>query len=224
MGRTNITQRGLKAQSEVVSTILLIGISIAAVSIAYMWGLPLIEKGQSSNKIASAENTMGIIDAAISDVIRNGGQKSVDVNLDGSLEVSSQENSIMYRITTKKAGVATTEWVPMNEDDTFGISYTPQNQTIAIYGADKSGVIVAKSTALGTGNEYTTEYRLTYRELDDTSTKEGQKVMLAARGNNKVLSGRHTLVINKDYPIISTTETSGLGGVLTTTQVFVTLS
>lgn len=223
MGITHTTRRGLKAQSEVVSTILLIGISIAAVSVAYLWGLPLIQKGQSSNKIASAENTMRIIDAAISDVVQNGGQKSIEVNLDGSLEVSSQENSVIYRITTKKAGVATTEWIPMNEDDTFSILYTPQNQTIAVYGADKSGVIVAKATAFG-GNEYATEYRLTYRELDDTSTKEGQIVMLAARGNNKVLSGRHTLLISREYPIISTTQTSRLGGVLTTTQVFVTLS
>jgi hypothetical protein len=223
MGITHTTRSGLKAQSEIVSTILLIGISIAAISVAYLWGLPLIEKGQSSNKIASAENTMRIVDAAISDVVKNGGQKSVEVNLDGSLEVSSQENSIIYRITTKKAGVATTEWIPMNEDDTFSISYTPQNQTIAVYGADKSGVIVAKATSLGVGNEYTTEYRLTYRVLVDPGTKEGQIVVLAARGNNKVLSGRHILVISREHPVISTEQTT-LGGVLTTTQVFVTLS
>jgi len=215
--------RSLKAQSEVVSAVLLIGISLAAITVAYLWGLPLIEKGQSASKIANAGSNMQLIDAAISDIVQNGGQKSIELNLDGTLEVSSQENFITYRLTTKKAGVATTEWTPMNEDDTFSIAFTPQNQTTAIYGVDKSGVILAKATALG-GNEYVTEYRLVYRELDDASTNEGQLVVLSARGNNKVLSGRHSLLISRESPVISTTQSSRLGGALTTTQVFVTLS
>lgn len=214
--------RANKAQTEIVSTLLIIGVSIATVSVAYLWGVPLVQKGQSTGQLQASEAIMAQIAGAISDIIQNGGQKSISLELEGPLEVSDADNAVIYTILTKRAGVASNEWTPMNDDDTFGIAGTPQEQNVGVYGSDKDGVIIARASPADSG--FFTEYRLVYRELDDTATKEGQLVVISAPGNNKVLSGKHTLTISREAPSISAIAQSRLEGRLTTTKVLLTLS
>lgn len=216
------SRRRRKAQTEVISTVLLIGIGVAVVSVAYLWGIPLIQKGQSANRLQSAESTIFQIEGAVLDVVRGGGQKTMDVFIDGPLEVSDTDNSIIYSVRTKKVGVAASDWVPLNDDNMFGVSGTAQNDSVAMRGSDKAGVIVARASA--TDKEYITEYRLTYREIDDSSTKEGQLITIAAAGNNQLSPGKHTLTISREQPMISTTRQSRLGGPLTTMRVLFALS
>lgn len=210
-----------KAQTEIISALLIAGITIGAVSVAYLWGVPVIQKGQSTNQIQEAESLMSDIDKAVADVMANGGQRSLNLNLAGALEVSEEENSIKYIIFSKKAGVARTEWVPLNEDDTFGIIGINQSQGIPIYGRDKDAVLVAKSSVLGDG--FVIDYRLAYREVDDLNTKEGMITLLSAAGNNKASGGNAKLTISKEPEEISASR-SLLGGKLVSTKILITLS
>ena len=210
-----------KAQTEIISALLIVGITVGAVSVAYLWGVPIIQKGQSTNQIQEAESVMNDIEKAVSDVAQNGGQKSISLNLQGSLEVSEDENSIKYSILSKKAGVARTEWVPLNEDDTFGINGTSQNQSIPVYGMDKDAVLIAKSSVLGDG--FVVDYRLVYREVDDLNTKEGYLTILSAVGNNKASGGNVKLTISREPQTVSTF-TSKLGGKLITTKILLSVS
>lgn len=204
-----------------MSVILIIGISLAAVGAAYLWGVPMIQKGQSTNQLQSAEATMLEIEKAIADVVQNGGQKSLSVTLEGPLEVSGTDNMVAYRVQTKLAGVASKEWVPLNSENTFGIGGTAQNKSIAVYGTDKASVLIARANPAG--KEYATEYRLVYRELDDLETKNGRLVSIDSVGNNQALAGKHKLSISRESPQIAS-QPSKLGGALTVTKVLITVS
>ncbi|VVB59201.1 Uncharacterised protein [uncultured archaeon] len=210
-----------KGQAEIISALLIVGITVAAVSVAYMWGVPIIQKGQSTSQIQEAESAMNDIEKAISDVEQNGGKKSVSLNLDGSMEISEDDNAIKYSIASKKAGVARTEWVPLNDDETFGVAGTPQNQSIPIYGTDKEGLLIAKASALDSG--YLIDYRLVYREVDDLETKEGRITTISAVGNNKASAGNVKLLISREPQVISSVP-SKLGGKLTLTKISIAIS
>jgi len=211
-----------KAQTEVISALLIVGITVAAVSVAYLWGVPIIQKGQSTNQIQEAEVMMNLIEKSVSEVAQNGGQKSIVLNLQGPLEISEEDNMIKYTIISKKAGVARTEWVPLNEDDTFGIAGTDQNQSIPVYGSDKDAVIIARANVLeDTG--FSVNYNLVLREVDDFNTREGRKTLIVATGNNKAAGGTVKMLIKRDSPVVSQKQ-SLLGSKLITTNILISLS
>ncbi len=211
-----------KAQTEVISALLIVGITVAAVSVAYLWGVPIIQKGQSTNQIQEAESMMNQIEKGVSEVAQNGGQKAISLNLQGPLEISEEENMVKYTIISKKAGVARTEWVPLNEDDTFGIALTDQNQSIPVYGSDKDAVIIARSNVLG-DKGFSVNYNLVLREVDDFNTREGKITKIIATGNNKAAGGTVKLVIRRESPIVSQLP-SKLGGKLISTNILISLS
>ncbi|MBU4300400.1 MAG: archaellin/type IV pilin N-terminal domain-containing protein [Nanoarchaeota archaeon] len=211
-----------KAQAEVISALLIVGITVAAVSVAYMWGVPMIQKGQSTSQIQEAEYLMTLISDGITDVAQNGGQKSLSLNLQGPLEISEEDNTIKYTIISKKAGVARTEWVPLNEDETFGIAATNQSKSIPVYGFDKDAVLLAKSDVLGDSG-FMVYYNLVFREVDDFNTREGRITNITAAGNNKVSGGTVKLMIRRNPQIVSPSP-SKLGGKLISTKVLLSLS
>lgn len=210
-----------KAQTEIISALLVVGITVAAVSVAYIWGVPIIQKGQSTSQIQEAESLMADIEKAVSEVAQNGGQKTLSLNLQGPLEISEEQNAIKYSIVSKKAGVARTEWVPLNEDETFGIAFTNQSQGVPIYGTDKDAVLIAKAGVLGEG--FVVDYALAYREVDDLNTREGRITTVSAVGNNKASTGTIKLLIRREPQTISASP-SKLGGKLLSTKVLLTIS
>lgn len=211
-----------KAQTEVISALLIVGITVAAVSVAYLWGVPIVQKGQSTGQIQNAESLMNQIEKSVSEVVQNGGQKSLLLNLQGALEISEEENMIKYSISSKKAGVARTEWVPLNEDETFGIAITNQSDSIPVYGFDKDAVIIAKANAVGE-DDYILNYGLVFREVDDLNTREGRITNIAAAGNNKASGGNVKLMIKREPQEVSASP-SKLGGKLVSTKILLSLS
>lgn len=209
-----------KAQTQVISAILITGIAVGVVSIAYIWGVPLIQKSQVSTQITNAENLMNTIEKEIANIIQTGGQRSILLSLDGNLIVDQDANSIVYSLTTKGANVAN-DWVPLNDDNYFGVIDTAQNQSAGIVGEDKSGVIIAKTTPAG--NQFITTYRLAYRQLVDLETSAGYLVQIKSAGNNLAGTGSHYLIIKKEEPYVAS-EKSKLGGTLTVTKISVTIS
>jgi|GEM_PF-1510474 len=212
----------VKAQTEVISALLILGITVAAVSVSYLWGVPIVHKGQSTGQIQNAESLMDQLEKGISEVVQNGGQKSLQLNLEGPLEISEDENMIKYSVTSKKAGVARNEWVPLNEDETFGIPNTLQNKSIPVYGSDKEAVIIAKADTLG-DDGYIIYYNLVFREVDDFNTGEGKITNITAAGNNKASGGSVKLMIKREPQVVSTSP-SKLGGKLISTKILLSLS
>lgn len=210
-----------KAQTQIISAILITGIVLGVVSVSYLWGVPLIQKSQTNTQITIAENLMTNIQKAIDDVVQTGTQKSILVNLDGKLEVSEDQNSIFYTITTKGLGIMAGDWIPLNDQNMFGIQGTTENQSVGVVGVNKAGVIIAKSIVAG--DQYQTIFRLAYRELDDMETKEGHLVQIKEVGNNIATGGQKNLIIKRE-DILQSETPSKSGGKLLITTVSVTIA
>ena len=48
----------IKAQTPVISYLLVLGIVLTSASAAYFWGVPLLHKGEASSRIEDAKNTI----------------------------------------------------------------------------------------------------------------------------------------------------------------------
>lgn len=101
-----------KAQSQVLSIILISGILITVVGATYMWGVPLIEKGRTSSDNEIAEGFMLLLKEKVDDVAETGEQRTLSVDLIGELELR-EDNSLTYTIVTRGLNIATTAWVPL---------------------------------------------------------------------------------------------------------------
>ncbi len=101
-----------KAQSQVLSIILITGVLVAVVGASYMWGVPLIEKGRTSSDNEIAESLMVMLKEKIDDVAETGEQRTVSVDLTGDLELTD-DNSLRYTIETRGLNIASTAWVPL---------------------------------------------------------------------------------------------------------------
>ena len=104
--------RNKKAQSELLSMMLITGILIAIIGSSYMWGIPLIEKGKTSSENEKAESLMKMIKEKIDDVAQTGEQKTFSFDLTGDMELTD-DNSLTYSITTRGLTIASTAWVPL---------------------------------------------------------------------------------------------------------------
>ncbi|RLG15581.1 MAG: hypothetical protein DRN71_00870 [Candidatus Nanohalarchaeota archaeon] len=101
-----------KAQSQVLSIILISGILVTVVGATYMWGVPLIEKGRTSSDNELAESFMLLLKEKVDDVAETGEQRTLPVELIGDLELR-EDNSLTYTIVTRGLNIATTAWVPL---------------------------------------------------------------------------------------------------------------
>ena len=108
-----------KAQTQIISVVLIMGLAVGVIGASYMWGAPLIEKSQTETSLSQAEKNIEIINSMIVDVIKTGGQKTKQIQFDGTLEILDSnvgDNSIIYSIQGKTAGVASTNWILINDD------------------------------------------------------------------------------------------------------------
>ena len=107
-----------KAQTQIISVVLIMGLAVGVIGASYMWGAPLIEKSQTETSLARAEKNIELINSMITDVVKTGGQKTKQIQFDGTLDIidSTYGNSIIYTIQGKTAGVASTNWILLNDD------------------------------------------------------------------------------------------------------------
>lgn len=101
-----------KAQTQLISVVLITGVLLVIVGSTFMWGVPLIEKGQTFSDTEQAEGIMLLLKDKIDDVVETGEQKVVSLELNGDLELTD-DNSLRYSIVTRGLSVASTVWVPL---------------------------------------------------------------------------------------------------------------
>jgi hypothetical protein len=181
----------LKAQSEIISMVLVVVIIIALVGVAYTWGLPLIQKYQSTavvDRVASSfdQNNPSSLPSEIEFVANTGGEKTFNLDVSGLWQLDETENSISFRFASKVTNVAAiSTWVSL----TPGASYPP---TSGISGKDKSSTVFARAEPTGDG--YEIMYKVIFRELDESTTK-GYKIKLEKYGDGPTSSTGKTIRI-----------------------------
>ncbi len=130
-----------KAQVQIISMILLTGISIAAVSGALWWGLPMLDKSKTNSEVTQAFSLMQDIKSSIGEVSASGGSRVINLNLAGEMKIeggtlekmpdgtikanlpSDRVNSITYTIMTKGVTSAIGQWVSLD-------GFSPISQTL----------------------------------------------------------------------------------------------
>lgn len=137
--KSNFIRR--KAQVQIISMILLTGISIAAVSGALWWGLPMLDKSKTNSEVTQAFSIMQDIKSSIGEVSASGGSRVINLNLAGEMIIeggtlekmpdgtvkailsSDRVNSITYTIMTKGVTSAIGQWVSLD-------GFSPISQTL----------------------------------------------------------------------------------------------
>lgn len=145
----------MKAQAQIMSAVLLTGIIIGLIGVAYIWGGPMIQKQKDVVKLKNMETFMKNLNKQIKDVAKHGGTDKITATLPGYFEV--KDNGINDIIIMKF--------------ETVGSVIEPGRE-IVLVGEDKKmekpignepGVIVEKAKKIN--SKYHITLKLFYRNL-----------------------------------------------------------
>jgi len=167
-----------KGQSQVVSALIIILVSLTILATVFPWAVSVIQKKKDTKTVDDVYNFFEKLDSAIVDIARNGGEESLELTTPGKITVYPESypnminNSIIFEFTSKVSNVADTgDW----------ISLTGNLNSTATLGFDRSGVIFGKSTI--DDDEITVQYRVWFRELKDETTGNIYKISLTTSGD-----------------------------------------
>ncbi len=124
-----------KAQSEVIAVMLILGITVAAVAVAYRWAAPRVQESQNKSRIDSMIGFMEELDRKIREVANagEGSQRFIDVEFDkGQILIHPPPgNNVMYQLVSY---TLTPAELPANKNLPYGsylrIRQNEENQDI----------------------------------------------------------------------------------------------
>jgi hypothetical protein len=188
-----------KAQTEIVSIILIVAIALGLTASVYTWGLPLIQKRQDTSKMNSVsgffdQNNINSLPTEIELVANNGGEKTLTFDVDGVWNLSETENSISFFTHSLISNICIAgsgscpDWVSL----TPGATCPP---TYGIIGVDKSSVVCANVVPLGNGFGIT--YKVYFRGLADISVTKGSSIILFSESGVTSSTGK-SIRISRD--------------------------
>ncbi|MCX8179295.1 MAG: hypothetical protein N3E38_00960 [Candidatus Aenigmarchaeota archaeon] len=171
----------MKAQTQVVSVILIIGIAFAAIATILPWSMSMIQKRKDAKTVDDVFNFFLLLENKIKTVAQTGGEEVLELKVPGKLTVypystpqplrNEHNNSIYFVFSSKVSNIAPGEWLCLS---------TNCNQT-ATLGKDSFGVIIARATK--GDDSLLIEYKLWYRDLVDKETGQMYKIFLNTTSN-----------------------------------------
>jgi hypothetical protein len=209
----------MKAQADIISSVIIIIIAIGLVSTAYMWGMPLIQKRQDSALVDRAygffdRNNFNSLVKKIEYVAKNGGEDTFTLDISGiwilypcpssdglgcscgaAEPCNSENNSIQFSFPSRASNIAVnSNWVPIN---------SPNPSYFGTLGIDDVSVVLAKSESAGDGFNIT--YKLWFRELNE-SLNIGYKVDIMPSGTPGITTsvGKSLRISNAGTSTITT--------------------
>ena len=211
---------GRKAQSDIISAVIIVVITIGLVGTAYTWGLPLLQKQQSR---AVAERVYSYFDRTgqgvslpeLIEEVANSGvegtERTFSSSDDGIWKLDESANYIEFTISAQTSNIATgIGWICL----TGGATCPPSAGIVG----ENAGVVCGRADASGTG--YNITYRLWYRELDDASGTKANSIDLVKHSSGPSSStGRDVRIMRG-----SVTTSNQAGKTLKTTEVKILLS
>jgi hypothetical protein len=152
----------MKGQTKVISVIIIVLITTAAMATVLPWTYSMIQKKQDMKSLDDLSNFFQSLDVTIRNIAQNGGEESLTLKIPGKFEVypasasSTLNNSIVFTTESKVSFIADGSWIPLN---------TPNTNETATLGIDPPSVIFGKATQ--SGDKITVQHRLWYRTLTD---------------------------------------------------------
>ncbi len=177
-----------KAQTHIFSVILMAAIVLALVGVAYLWGVPLVEKRSTYTQYIAAEKFMSDLNDKIESIATTcttpGGctQSLYLPTIEGaSMFVDEANNEIVFQFPSKQRMLTEGE-ITLN---------TPFTEEPADYGSAPAGILKAGSAT--SGGAYLIRLTLKYRELFDEETGIGFLINVSGRS-----SGSRQVIITYD--------------------------
>jgi len=144
----------MKAQQEILTPVLMMGILIAVIGSIYLWGIPLIQKNKDITTLEKTEDFMKNLNNKIKNVANTGGRDQIMIDVSGTLTFDPTANSISVETKTKGTIYSVGGRVP----------FVRNMSETGIWGKDEPEVLYAESRKIG--ENYLTVYNLTYRQLN----------------------------------------------------------
>jgi flagellin-like protein len=161
----------LRSQSEVVASIILIAIVVAAIGVAYLWGVPIFTKSGDVTLLSYVQDTFERIGNEILDVAREGGQRTFELRLEKgqiNLELDETGEYILNFVVSTPASFFPAEGAPINDwtlpyqDKVDEINFTVQYNATTRAGNETIDEVPYSFYAydIGADNTYDCVYRM----------------------------------------------------------------
>jgi len=169
-----------KAQADIISAVLIIIMGLGLVSVAYTWGIPLIQKRSDTTVV---ERTFKTFDAnnerslpKIMQFISNhGGEDVASLDTKGiwflypNNSATPENNSLQFSFQSKVSNLAVGQgWIPLSSGNT---------NPIGTLGFDDSYVVFGRADTAPGG--YNITYKVWFRKLNETTTNKIYEIDLA---------------------------------------------
>jgi len=168
----------MKAVVTPISLVLIVGIVLAMIAIAYAWGMPMIEKRVSSTNYAAAENFAKRLDKSITDMVSIGGGKETFNVPFGNAKVVPHDaedpdnNSIILSFSMPQPLAIDRSTIYIGS-----VSFMDVDKETGVYGRSYPAVMSLKTER--SGDDYIYTLKVHYRELETVSSpQKGYKVAL----------------------------------------------
>jgi len=199
----------MKAQTQVISIIIIVAIALGAMALVLPWTYGMIQKKKDMKSLDDVYYFFQDLDETIIDVANNGGEETLRLDVTGKFTVypeslnSPFNNSITFDFMSKVSNIAEGDWIPLN---------TPNMNATATLGVDTPSVIFGRATRIG--DQISIRYRIWFRELHDFSGK-GYKIVLNTTDNNVKTSTSGFIRVQR----LGSKETYPPGKTLTITEI-----
>lgn len=174
-----------KGQTQLITAVLLTGIMITLVVMAYIWGIPLIEKQKDNVKINNMEDFFLELNNKIQSVAKNGGKEKIkNFKLSGTMKFI--KNGFNDNIS---AEFETTAKILATGINIYLVGSKTQNPPVG----KEPGVV--KTYVEKSGNKYNVNMDLYYRNL--TTADDIYKIDLVSSGKRTIGSGEHSIIVEE---------------------------
>ena len=212
----------MKGQVTVVTIVLISGILIALIGVAYAWGIPLINKGQANTIFQSATVFVkGLNDKAVG-IANTGGEASFEISPPGLVRVlpfnetdpnDPNSNSIIYEVFV-------TQPLALNNSPTYigGVTFKDIINQTGTFGEAPPSIISFRIEPMGT--QWLAIYEIHFRVLKDTTNNKEYIIALNMETAQEV-SGLDKISVRSGSTIIDPNSIPGIDRVLSGLEITV---
>ncbi len=207
-GKTKIFNRMSKAQSEIISALLVVIIATGLVSTAYLWGVPLIQKQQDTALVDRVYDSLNPANAnsparIMQNVLNFGGEQVYTAPTDGSWALSdyTANNSLQFSFSARVSNLANNTWVSLIPGVTCGPDGLVNTSLTYYLGTDTSYAVCGTS-ALKAGGAYAISYKISFHDLLDQASGKTYRVQLTKAGTSTVSSFK-SIKVSRGTPYVS---------------------
>lgn len=217
--------RRLSGQVQPISVVIISGIIIGLVGIAYFWGIPLIEKRATITEVATAENFISELNGKIKDLVKTGaGRVEIDITRNSirlvpNSSASTNNNTIIMEFFVDQPMIypnATIYIGGVSCEDVGDSPWSTENFTscTGMHGTASPEIISLKELEDLKGR-YLMRMKLHYRELD--TRDKGYKIVLCSTGSCETeITGKSKITLTFDKNIVITGAAANGGDLVAT--------